>query len=48
MKYILIVTDNTPKTFFLEKDSINEIYALIVEMKLPEGSYKIIKGDIVK
>lgn len=48
MKYILIVTDATPKTFFLEKDTINEIYSLIVEMRLPEGSYKIIKGDIIK
>jgi hypothetical protein len=46
--YILIVMDKTPNVHFMEKSTITEIYQLIVELKLTEGTYKIIKGNIVK
>lgn len=47
-KYILILIDQTPLAHFIQKDTINEVYELIVSLNLPEGSYKIIKGNIIK
>lgn len=48
MKYYLIVADSQNKVHFFERNTIIDIYELIVTHKLPESAYKIIKGVFIK
>lgn len=47
-KYILVFMSLVPEVHFIEKDSLTEIYSLIIDTKLPDGTYKIIKGKFIK
>ena len=47
MSYFLIFKNKDGHVIILEKSTLNDLYALITEHKMPEGTYRIIKGDKV-
>lgn len=46
-KYYLIFMDTKPEVYFVEFNTLTEVYNSIVENKLPAGAYKIIKGSFI-
>lgn len=44
-KYYLIFKDSNHYLIFIESKDLNELYKLILDKKLVEGSYRIIKGN---
>jgi hypothetical protein len=48
VKYMLVFMSNVPEVHFIEKDTLTEIYNIIVDTKLPDGTYKVIKGKFIK
>jgi hypothetical protein len=45
--YYLIFMDNKPQVHFIEKYSMNDIYTLVTEAKMEQGTYRVIKGNVV-
>lgn len=43
-KYYLVFMDMTPAVQFIERDTLADIYEIIVASQLKVGTYKIIKG----
>lgn len=45
--YYLIFMDTKPEVHFIEKPTMNDIYQLVTEAKMIEGTYRVIKGNVV-
>lgn len=43
-KYYIIFSDTKSGVVRVEKDALNDIYQFIIDHKMVEGSYYIIKG----
>lgn len=46
-KYFLIFMDGKNQLLRADRSSLNEIYKVIVDLQMPEGSYYIMKGTAV-
>lgn len=46
-KYYLIFKDANHNVVFIESDSLNDLYKIILDKNLLEGSYRIFKGTKV-
>ena len=43
-KYYLIFKDGSHNVVFIESEQLNDLYKIIVDKNLLEGSYRIFKG----
>lgn len=44
-KYYLIFKDNKNNAVIIERATITEVYDLVTEHSMPQGTYRIIKGE---
>jgi hypothetical protein len=45
--YYLIFMDNKPQVHFIDKPTMNDIYQLVTEAKMEQGTYRVIKGKVL-
>ena len=45
MSYFLIFKNKDGHVIIIDRLNLNDLYTLITEHKMPEGTYRIIKGD---
>ncbi len=46
-RYFLIFMDGKNQLLRADRTTLNEIYKVIVDLQMPEGSYYIMKGNVV-
>lgn len=46
-RYFLIFKDDKNQLLRIERDSINEIYKMIVDLRMQYNSYYVMKGNVV-
>ena len=47
MSYFLIFKNKDGHVIIIDRSNLNDLYTLITDHKMPEGTYRIIKGDKV-
>lgn len=47
MSYFLIFKNKDGHVIIIDRPNLNDLYTLITDHKMPEGTYRIIKGDKV-
>lgn len=46
-RYFLIYTNDKNRLLRINKTSLNEVYKIILDLQMLEGSYFIMKGNVV-
>lgn len=47
MSYFLIFKNKDGNVIIIDRPTLNDLYTLITDHQMPEGTYRIIKGDKV-